>query len=546
MEGIGRGTTLGGRYVVDAPLGTNAGAGRWSAFDNDLGRDVTVLVLAHDDHRGPAVLDAARMAAGIAQMTLVRILDIGSDDHFVFVVEESLQRAPNLTDLVRDGGLPGDEVRRITGEVATGLETASQRGVHHLELTPDDVFRTVDGDVKVQGLGTSAALHSRADGGETAARVDAIAIVALAYAGLTGLAPEPALAGSLPLAPRVGAAVPPPSELAAGVPRDLDRLCDLTLVDHQGPLTPGDYARQIAPWSTRQINHDHAAGVAPAASTVPPGSAGPRPAALSASSGLTPGEDEPRSPSAVAASPEAATATGPRPGLRLGGGRPRAVALDPPAPLVPAEPLTRDESNLALANVAAFVVLSLVIGLYGLSRVGSHTDLGLGGATTNTSSSPSPSESAPGTESEAAPQQLAILSVEGFDPEGDQSENGNQAPRVFDGDPTTAWTTEGYNTAALGGLKTGVGLLVDLGPNRTARTIDINLLAACNLQVYVSPDRSLGSATLVGEQADANGQVSFPVPEGVSGQYIIVWLTSVARDSDGYYRGKVGEVVAYG
>ena len=162
MEGIGRGTTLGGRYVVDAPLGTNAGAGRWSAFDNDLGRDVTVLVLAHDAHRGPAVLDAARMAAGIAQMTLVRILDIGSDDHFVFVVEESLQRAPNLTDLVRDGGLPGDEVRRITGEVATGLETASQRGVHHLELTPDDVFRTVDGDVKVQGLGTSAALHSRA------------------------------------------------------------------------------------------------------------------------------------------------------------------------------------------------------------------------------------------------------------------------------------------------------------------------------------------------------------------------------------------------
>lgn len=458
MDAIGRGTTLGGRYVVDAPLSTSAGAGRWSAFDNDLSRDVTVLVLAHDDQRGPAVLDAARMAAGIAQMTLVRILDIGTDDHFVFVVEESLQRSPCLTDLVRDGGLPGDEVRRITGEVATGLETASQRGVHHLELTPDDVFRTEDGDVKVQGLGTSAALHSRADGGETAARVDAIAIVALAYAGLTGLAPEPALAGALPHAPRVGAAVPPPSELAAGVPRDLDRLCDLTLVEHQGPLTPGDYARQIAPWSTRQINHDHATGPAPAGSPAPPGTAGTAAGPHATTPGAPPSTEAAAAHASLAPTPgvgsgEAAAQASLPSSPRQGGGRPRAVGFEPPAPLVPAEPLSRNESNLALAIVAAFVVLSLVIGLYGLSRVGSHTDLGLGGSTTTTSSSPSPSDSVPGTESDAAPQQLAFLSVEGFDPEGDQAENGNQAPRVFDGDPTTAWTTEGYTTAPLGGLE---------------------------------------------------------------------------------------------
>ena len=37
--------------------------------------------------------------------------------------------------------------------------------------------------------------------------------------------------------------------------------------------------------------------------------------------------------------------------------------LEAPAPLVPAEPLTKDESKLALGIVVAFVVLALVIGI---------------------------------------------------------------------------------------------------------------------------------------------------------------------------------------
>ena len=107
--------------------------------------------------------------------------------------------------------MPGDEVRRITGEVAAALESAGQRGMHHLDLKPDDVLRTPDGDVRLRGLET-AAVRAGEDGAEAedAARRDAVGVVALAYAGLTGLWPLGAGGSGLAAAPRVPGGVAAP------------------------------------------------------------------------------------------------------------------------------------------------------------------------------------------------------------------------------------------------------------------------------------------------------------------------------------------------
>jgi hypothetical protein len=115
-------------------------------------------------------------------------------------------------------------------------------------------------------------------------------------------------------------------------------------------------------------------------------------------------------------------------------------------------------------------------------------------------------------------------------------------PRVFDGDPATAWQSEGYGSARLGGLKSGVGVSVDLGPNVTARTISLTLGNRADVEVYVSADRSLKGATKVGEKAGADGTVSFPVKAGTTGQYVIVWFTSLTQDDNGRYRAILGEV----
>ena len=213
-----------------------------------------MLCIAGDDHRTPALLDAARRAASVTHGVFVRILDVGSDEGVAYVVEEDLGEARTLAELVTDGGVPGDEVRRITGEVAAALESAGQRGMHHLDLKPDDVLRTPDGDVRLRGLET-AAVRAGEDGTESedAARRDAVGVVALTYAGLTGLWPLGAGGSGLAAAPRVPGGVAAPSEIAAGVPRDLDAICRLTLNDDQGPTSPGDFARQVAPWPSRQV-----------------------------------------------------------------------------------------------------------------------------------------------------------------------------------------------------------------------------------------------------------------------------------------------------
>ncbi|MCB9407665.1 MAG: hypothetical protein H6520_13260 [Tetrasphaera sp.] len=621
MEGVGPGSVLAGRYTVGALVRQSAGAQRWTAREPVLGRSVSLLILPSGDSRAAAVLDAARMAAGLDIPGCVRILDIGQEGPAAWVVEEALADAKSVVDLVRNGGLPGDEVRRIVGEAATSLDAAAARGLHHLRITPEEVFRTPEGDIKVRGLATEAALHGAEEDSVSADRTDAVCLVALTYAALTGLWPLRDLPSALPPAPRLVHGVPAPSEIAAGVPRDLDTLCRLTFGGTGGPTSPGDYARQIAPWSSRQIfgrpTLPEAAPVAAAAPVVVTPPAEPAVAAPAAASPAmaapTPvGPDaaapavavtptaavppvaatqpiQPAAPVGAAAAATADTAKSPatappkaptpavggstapaaRPAAAQGAGasaRARAAAAtsrgaarvralprpnfpgmdaDAPAPLVPTDPLTKDESKVALSIVAAFVLMALVVGIMGVSKIGSQTnfDLSVGsGKTAKPSASPSATAAEP-----AGPQPLAILSADGFDPDGDGKENGQSAPKVFDGDPNTAWMSEGYKTPNLGGLKPGVGVIVDLGPNVTPKHVDLTLGAPASLEIYVAADRSLTNATKVAEATDAKGAFGFDLPpdQTAGKQYLIVWFTNLSQ-VDGFYRAVLGEVSVLG
>ncbi|MBM6401263.1 protein kinase family protein [Phycicoccus sonneratiae] len=707
MKGVGPGTVLGGRYTVHRRLAQDRGTERWSADDTTLGRRVSVLVVPTDDHRAASFLDAARRAGSVANAVLVRILDVGEDPEVAWVVEEELGDARTLADLVTDGGIPGDEVRRITGEVAAALESARQRGLHHLDLTPDDVLRTPEGEVRLRGLEV-AAVRAGEDGLEPdeAARRDAVGVVALTYAGLTGLWPLGTRAAGLGRAPRVPGGVAAPSEIAAGVPRDLDAICRLTLTDDEGPTSPGDYARQVAPWPSRQVvgrpvtpavaaeddapeptaeSVDEPAAVAdpaagpeeravepePVAPVAPDTTAAtdataalpalpplptptPAPAAadddeptrviarpeppewLHSDTGELPDASRPAAAAGVTAaaaaaagaadavdagdaattepaSPAAArTTTGttalattaPREvarrddvgdedddagraaaagavvagalgtvGSRVSGLARRAVdkvselspdtqaapartdgldELDAPAPLVPAQPLTKDESKLALGIVVAFLVLALVIGVYGVKQIGSNSDLLGDGGLTPTSSgtptaSPSPSGSASGgTDGGAAPEPLAILKVEAYDPGGDGAENNNLTPKTYDGDTSTGWSSENYRTDAFGGLKKGLGLIVDLGPNKKPQNVQLDIPQDVDLEVWVGPDATLEGAKKIGSKSDAKGKLDFPVPADVAGQYIIVWYTGLHADDQGKRRAWLDEVVVTG
>ena len=269
VHGVGPGSVLGGRYAVSLRMAEGTHHERWRATDHTLDRDVVLVCFPAASSVAAAALDAARRAAGIEESRLVRVLDVGADGPVAFIIEEPLTGGVPLTHLLQAGGLPAEEVRRIAGESATALEKARHRGLHHLALTPSSVLRMPDGDVKVRGLATDAALTGMDRvSDEQASRVDAVGLVRIMYAGLTGRWPTTSAASSrvsrpvgLEPAPTTIAGVAAPSEIAVGVPNDLDLICRMTLNDDRGPVSPGDLAVQIAPWAPEQPASDGASGI---------------------------------------------------------------------------------------------------------------------------------------------------------------------------------------------------------------------------------------------------------------------------------------------
>ena len=254
MQGVGPGSLLGGRYLVQRRVSQHSRYERWVAADQTLDREVVLLCFDADGPVASPALDAARRAAGVEEPRLVRVLDVGRDEATAFVVEESLNGARSVTSVLTDGGLPAEEARRIVGEAASALERARARGLHHGVLTPRSVFRQADGSIKVRGLATEAALVEADDiPPDQATRGDTVALVALTYALLTSRWPLTGPDSGLEAAPRVVGGVAAPSEIAVGVPPDLDFVARHTLREQGGPQTPGELVEQIGPWSPTPV-----------------------------------------------------------------------------------------------------------------------------------------------------------------------------------------------------------------------------------------------------------------------------------------------------
>ena len=584
MQGVGPGTILGGRYSLHRRLTQGRDLERWSAQDTTLEREVALTIVDSDHPHRAGILDAARRAAGVQDSRLVRILDVGTQSGHSYIVEESLSGAESLAAMLAQGTLPAEEARRIVGETAGALEAARQRGLHHLRLTPLCVLRTPGGEIKVSGVAVAAAI----DGTEepdpaTASRRDAVAVVAVTYAALTSRWPLNEQVAGVEPAPRVVGGVPAPSEIAAGVPGDLDALCRMTLNENTGPLTPGDFANQIAPWSRGVVTRS---GVEPTAvlelsssigaSAEPPtagrsapvgeatakaigvavAGAGAAAGALGSKIGsfARAAADKAAESRVVPADSAHAADTGPAVGrmtLREALSVP-SEEIEPPLPMLPASTAqgpSQDQSKVVVIIVATFVTLSLLVGYCGTRGMGEGaSELRATPRRTVTVNAPpvTVAPSAPPTTADApaAGKPIAILSATGFDPEGDRTEKNIQAARVYDDNRETSWTSEGYNSTDFGGIgKKGVGVLLDLGQPTAVSRVRIDLgLGPVDVTVYAAIKNSLEGATEIGSVDAANGQVDLKATGDMPpAQYVIVWFTKLAPD-DGRFRASISEI----
>ncbi|HYO40584.1 MAG TPA: hypothetical protein VER39_13115 [Nocardioidaceae bacterium] len=153
----------------------------------------------------------------------------------------------------------------------------------------------------------------------------------------------------------------------------------------------------------------------------------------------------------------------------------------------------------------------------------------------------------------ASPRATAPVQIKGvtdFDPLADPpEENSDLAPLAADGKPDTAWHTVTYRgKPTLGGLKEGVGLLVDLG--RPARVGQVRLrlegsgtalqILAADTDTDAAPASTDGLSTVASDKA-AGRRVTLDLEERVRTRWLVVWLTSLPT-APGGYQGRVAEI----
>ena len=150
------------------------------------------------------------------------------------------------------------------------------------------------------------------------------------------------------------------------------------------------------------------------------------------------------------------------------------------------------------------------------------------------------------TDVEGAP--LDGVSARAFDPLGtDGDENDDEAPNAVDGDEATSWPTQSYNDQ-LGpppGLKTGVGLALDLGGEQTVTAVDLTLVGSPTrfaLYLFDESPTSVADATPVARARARRTSATLTLEEPITASYAVVWLTSLPAEGS-LFRGRVAEVV---
>jgi hypothetical protein len=562
--------------VLKRRLDDAAQTSTWQAHDETLERSVHLRAIAADHPHVEAVLDAARRAAAVEDARLVRILDVGVDDDATFVVSEWLT-APSLEEQLADGGpLAPGPARVVVGESALALEAARHRGLHHLRLTPGRVHLMDDGTVKVTELATAAALDGAEvaetdSAGEEATRRDARDLIALAYAVLTGHWPLKVGSG-LPPAPQVAGKPVAPGQIVTGVPADLDTLCAQTFAGAGAPDSPSDLAGQIAPWG-RQRAQDRSGGAFPHAlppvpraglPTAPPPAApratAPRPVAPPVAAPITPPAlapvaASPTAPPPAVAQPVAAQPVAAQPVPQSPAREPVALASlglgygpDEPPPSVGSD---RDDGRserhpaVVLALVGGFVVIFLLLAYCGLRGLGDNAFVPAAQPSPSATQSPTSTPTETSTPDEtstptATSGPISVTATRGFDPQGDGSEKDSIAGKATDGNPSTSWTSDTYKSAAFGGLKKGVGLLVDLGGEHEVTSVQVKLGADGGAVELRGVDgEKLGQK--LAQADDASGTITLEPTQPVTASELVVWFTSLPQ-ADGGYRAVVDEV----
>jgi eukaryotic-like serine/threonine-protein kinase len=490
------GMRLGGRYRLDAQVGTGGMSTVYRAFDATLERRVAIKLMHRDIASDIDQLERFRREArAVAQLShphIVGVIDAGEEDGRPFIVFEYVE-GETLKDRIRRlGRLPVDEAIAYAIEITRALGAAHARGIVHRDVKPQNVLVDEHGSAKVTDFGIARSID---DSGLTAeGRV----------LGTTDyVSPEQALGHDvngqsdiyslgIVLYEMLTGDVPFHGENQVAVAMKHVRE-DLPDIQKRRPDVSAALAAVLDRMTCRDLKKRYSDALTLVADLEDV-------LALElARSGRSTGE----ATAVLRTLPERARSRLP-------------LRMRHPVPI------------LAIALVLAATVLAIIL----LAREG--VDRAQRGTGTGTI------KPVPGTRVVS----VKRTSATDFDPLGDHEEHHDEARLAVDREPGTSWSTEGYQGGQLN--KGGVGIYVDAVPGVDARAIELDTPdPGWKAEIRVA-DGDKPPASIDDWQKVAGGTVRakhqrFKLPD-VRHRYYLVWITGLPPNEA---RVKIAEIALF-
>jgi serine/threonine-protein kinase len=136
---------------------------------------------------------------------------------------------------------------------------------------------------------------------------------------------------------------------------------------------------------------------------------------------------------------------------------------------------------------------------------------------------------------------VPVVSVATYDPQGDGREHDEKIALATDGDLATYWETEHYRSQNLGGLKDGVGLVVDAGRAVALSKLTVQSDTPGFTASIEAGDAPSGPFTPVSGSREVGSSTTFSLRADEPARYYLIWITDLAP---GVNRADVNEVTA--
>ena len=163
--------------------------------------------------------------------------------------------------------------------------------------------------------------------------------------------------------------------------------------------------------------------------------------------------------------------------------------------------------------------------------------------------SPSSTATASAPAAPVAARVLVPASVAAFGPAGTASgDNPALAALAVAGNAATPWYSQWYATPAFSALKTGTGLLLDMGHPVTVSSVRLWLVnrSGADLQLRAGAKPVPTWLPQVASASNAGGTVQFKLSAPVHVRYLLIWFTKLPPDSAGTYQASVYKITVQG